>query len=269
MAVGKTANGGSIEWYRTFEPAQKLAKQTGKPMLIDFTASWCKPCQEMEASFWSQPEIVEVSRKFVCVSLNFDQRGPETARYKVDRIPAVAVTDSWGNLLASKFGFGPGTARSLTQILQAIPADFSPISEWNDILARDRDNSIALIKVGDFYREHGIMDLSTAFFKRALKTHDVAEDQKARESILITIGLNHLKSKNYDDARKIFETCLKEIPNGDQVDTAFLGIMTAQINKRKVKDAEKTLAQFRTSYPNSPVIQQAEQMLQQTGNPKD
>ncbi len=113
------------------------------------------------------------------------------------------------------------------------------------------------------------MDLSTIFFKRALKTKEVALDKQARENILISIGLNHLKTKDYDDARKIFETCLKEIPNGAQVDTAFLGIVTAQLNKGKIKDAEKTLEQFKASYPNSPVIQQAEQMLQQTANVKN
>jgi len=152
--------------------------------------------------------------------------------------------------------------------MQAIPPDFSAINEWNDILARDKNNSVALINVGEFYRAQGIMDVSNLFLKRALKTKEIELDAHARENILITIGLNSLKSKNYDEARKTFETCLKEIPNGEQVETAFLGIMTAHINKRKIKDAEKALEQFKAKYPGSSVIQQAEQMLQETANDK-
>jgi len=33
-----------INWYRNFEAAQKVAKETGKPLFIDFYASWCANC---------------------------------------------------------------------------------------------------------------------------------------------------------------------------------------------------------------------------------
>ncbi len=33
-----------ITWYRNFESAQKAAQQTGKPIFIDFYASWCANC---------------------------------------------------------------------------------------------------------------------------------------------------------------------------------------------------------------------------------
>ncbi len=35
---------GGINWYRNFAVAQKVAQQTGKPIFIDFYASWCANC---------------------------------------------------------------------------------------------------------------------------------------------------------------------------------------------------------------------------------
>jgi outer membrane protein assembly factor BamD (BamD/ComL family) len=85
---------------------------------------------------------------------------------------------------------------------------------------------------------------------------------------MIAIGLNHLKNKSFDEAIKIFGRCLKELPNGQQIDTTFLGLLTAHINRKKIKEAEASLAQFRVSHPASTVIQQAEQMLAASQNRK-
>ena len=37
-------NDAGIAWYRKFDVAQKVAQQTGKPIFIDFYASWCANC---------------------------------------------------------------------------------------------------------------------------------------------------------------------------------------------------------------------------------
>jgi thiol:disulfide interchange protein DsbD len=39
-----TENLAGITWYRNFADAQKVAQQTGKPLFIDFYASWCANC---------------------------------------------------------------------------------------------------------------------------------------------------------------------------------------------------------------------------------
>jgi len=268
-ALAATQPDTKIQWHKDFKKAQELAKSTGKPMLLDFVADWCKPCKEMERKFWPKAEIVELSKKFVCVSISFDDRGPEISRYRVDSIPAVIFTDPWGNLLAGRFGFGPHLVDPLTQIINKVPADFSSINEWNAVLAREKDNLLALTRVAGFYREHSIFDLSNSYFKRALKTKEIEADVKAREDLLIAIGINYLKAKDYDDARKTFESSLKEIPNGTQADTALLGILTAQLNKKKISEGEKTLAQLKTSYPSSPLIEKGEKLLQMAKNQKN
>jgi len=38
-----------IAWYRSYAAAQKLAQQTGKPVFIDFYASWCANCIAFKA----------------------------------------------------------------------------------------------------------------------------------------------------------------------------------------------------------------------------
>jgi thioredoxin:protein disulfide reductase len=45
MPIQKEAG---ISWYRSFEAAKKVAQQTGKPIFIDFYASWCANCTEFK-----------------------------------------------------------------------------------------------------------------------------------------------------------------------------------------------------------------------------
>lgn len=262
-ALAGAAQGNKIEWHKDFEAARAAAKRTGKPMLIDFTAEWCPPCKEMERSFWPKKEVVALADKFVWVSLNFDVRREERSRYQVDTIPAVIFTDPWGNLLTQKRGYGPTAAAALVEYMRAIPGDFTPVGEWAAALEKNRDSPAALARFGEFYGRHGVLDLSSDYYKRALKAKEPEADPKTRGEVVIALGINYLRMKDYDDARKTFESYLKETPDGPRADTAFLGIITAQINRKKLADAEKTFEQLKAAHPGSPLVAQAERLLQQ------
>jgi thiol-disulfide isomerase/thioredoxin len=266
-AFAATTN--KIEWHKDFKKAQQLAEKTGKPMLLDFVADWCKPCKEMEKDFWPQPLVVELTKHFVPISVDFDRGGPEISKYGVTSIPAVVVTDPWGNLVTRRHGYSPAIATLIIQTMQAVPTDFSPITEWNRLLEQDKGNLAALLGVGEFYQKHGILTLSNVYFKRALRSKEMATNVNSRGGLLITMGINFLKLMEYDEARKTFETYLKDFPKGDQGDTALLGILTAHLNKKKISDAEKTLSLLKANYPDSPKVRQGEQLFQQAGRLKN
>ncbi len=58
-----------------YEKALALSRQTGKPLLIDFTGWACVNCRKMEENVWTRPEVQELIEKdFILVSLYVDDR---------------------------------------------------------------------------------------------------------------------------------------------------------------------------------------------------
>jgi thiol:disulfide interchange protein len=48
-----------IKGYFDYDQAISCAKEQNKPVFIDFTGHGCVNCREMEASVWSDPEVLK------------------------------------------------------------------------------------------------------------------------------------------------------------------------------------------------------------------
>ena len=59
---------------KDYEEALKLAKEQGKPILIDFTGWACVNCRKMEENVWTKAEVQELMEKYILVSLYVDDK---------------------------------------------------------------------------------------------------------------------------------------------------------------------------------------------------
>lgn len=55
----------TIAWLPYADETLRQAAAEGKPVFIDFYADWCIPCQENDDKTFSDPEVAEMSRRFV------------------------------------------------------------------------------------------------------------------------------------------------------------------------------------------------------------
>lgn len=79
VALPPLPPGARIPWMSDYAAAQALARQEHKPMLVDFGASWCGACGELDRDTFSDLRVVSAARRFVPVRVDLspDKDTPE------------------------------------------------------------------------------------------------------------------------------------------------------------------------------------------------
>jgi thioredoxin 1 len=97
-----------VVWAADFDTAQRQAAETGRPMVLYFSAEWCTPCRIMRRQVWADREVESiVGAGFVAVTIDVKDTEAKAAafeRYPVGAWPTTVVTDAQGNVLAQAAG---------------------------------------------------------------------------------------------------------------------------------------------------------------------
>jgi thiol:disulfide interchange protein DsbD len=80
-----------IVWEKATQEALESASSSSKPVIIDFTASWCLPCKELDHFTFSDERAVALSEKFVTLKADFTKSGNEEAEAMKKRFNVVGV----------------------------------------------------------------------------------------------------------------------------------------------------------------------------------
>lgn len=114
----------SIAWADNYTSAQQQAADSGKPLILYFTADWCVPCRVMKRQVWADEQVAAaVNAQFIPVAIDVDdsEDAAVLARYNVVGSPVTIVTDPQGNVLQWRDG-GIGKAEFLELLRASNPS---------------------------------------------------------------------------------------------------------------------------------------------------
>ena len=95
--------------FNDYDLGMAYAKQTNKPVLIDFSGYGCVNCRKMEASVWTDPRVKQkLETEFVLITLMLDDKAklktPITITENGKEKRLRTVGEKWSYLQRSKFG---------------------------------------------------------------------------------------------------------------------------------------------------------------------
>jgi len=94
--------GPGVSWQPYSDEALELARKSNRPVIIDFSATWCTPCRELEDITFRDAAIVQQAQdNFVMVKVDLTTKGNPlyeklVAQYGIKGVPTVVFFDSQG-----------------------------------------------------------------------------------------------------------------------------------------------------------------------------
>lgn len=123
---------------KDYNEALQLSKQTGKPILIDFTGWACVNCRKMEENVWTKTEVKALMEKYILVSLYVDDKKilPLAQQFTFTTKDStikniITVGDKWSTFQTENFNINAQplyVAISSDEKLLSPPIGFTPSS---------------------------------------------------------------------------------------------------------------------------------------------
>jgi thioredoxin-related protein len=140
VVVGCTGHAVSVapDWGTDLDAAQKQARETGRPILVDFTGSdWCGWCIKLDREVFSQAAFKSyATNNLVLLMLDFPRTKPQTdavkklnaslaEKYGVEGFPTILLLDATGRELG-RTGYQPGGPDAYVAHLKDLLKDVKP-----------------------------------------------------------------------------------------------------------------------------------------------
>lgn len=110
----ETDDGSRVEWREWGADAFDEAEQTGKPVLLWLTATWCDDCHEMAAETFGEPRTAaNVNDGFVPIRVDVDRHPRVRERYNMGGFPSTVFLTPEGELLTGATYLGPDGFRGI------------------------------------------------------------------------------------------------------------------------------------------------------------
>lgn len=94
-------------WGADFEAALQEAARTNRPVLAAFYMAGCPYCAAMDRTVLSARAVQPALSDFIPVRISLDDRPDLADRYGVSGVPAFAILDSDGKVMAQTSGYQP------------------------------------------------------------------------------------------------------------------------------------------------------------------
>lgn len=138
VLAGTRADAAEIRWQTDLAAAEAISQQTGKPLLIHFTASWCHYCHKMSKTTYTDENVAAVvQQQFVPVKLDVDENSKLVNALRITGFPTAAIVSSDFKTVRKISGFHPAEdfQKRLAATLEALGI--------TQVAAVDRDAEVA------------------------------------------------------------------------------------------------------------------------------
>jgi thioredoxin-like negative regulator of GroEL len=99
---------GQLRFIDGFAAGYTKAIREQKPMLVFFTAEWCRYCHQMADDAFRNDQVINLSERFVCILIDADDEPNVCRQFQVESFPTIQFLSPRGEALNRVVGKQPG-----------------------------------------------------------------------------------------------------------------------------------------------------------------
>ncbi|GEM_PF-3469827 len=240
----------SMHWSYSLNEGMEKAGLENKPLLLYFYINGGEWCEQFERETFTKEAIQKLAAQFVPVKINAYAESGLSEQYGIAGTPTLLILDQQGTELSRLPGYvAPDRVQSYLE--EAVPAltDKGGKAElW--IKAQ------GLIDQGHYEEAIPVLE---SFLSGDLSRDLAGKEEWARFMLALAYG----KKENHVRARELFEQFIQKFPNSELMDKALYCLALAKLHLSYWDSARQTLTDLLAKYPQSPVVKQAQELLNQ------
>lgn len=95
----------TIGWATSYAEGMATAKAQNRPVLIKFSAEWCKWCERMDVEVFVDDPVIQALQGYTCIKVDVDKRPDVAMAYSVRSLPRVVVVNTHQEIVGDWLGY--------------------------------------------------------------------------------------------------------------------------------------------------------------------
>jgi len=215
------------------------AKETSRPLMIDFYADWCGWCKKLDEETYSDPLLATFMKNFVNMKINAELgEGPGLVKgYKISGYPYILFLDSDGEVIDWISGYLD--ADGFLARVEDIYAGKNTFRDFKRRYEADSSDLDAAVGYAGKLDQRGEETLSGSIYEAALV---IARKEKKPQAgtCLARLAEAALRDGDWERCKQLYEEQIGDYPQTDGIINAYL--ILVQIYAELERDLDKAVA---------------------------
>ena len=249
-------------WLKSLPAAQKKAQEDDQIIFVDMFADWCGWCHQLEQTVFPSETFQKATVNHVLLRLNTEDGSDGTRlaqQFQVNSLPtSVLLTPDMAVVGVIK-GFLPAEPMAKAILdLESKYADFQKRASNEKAIATNFQKRLDLALE---FRAH------FSYAESAKRLRKLTTENKVpatiRDQAYFELALTQFFDKKLDDSMKTIRQFASVQTKGDYYERSLMLASNVYVQQGNYLGAVNELKNFKTKFPNSPLISSVDMMLPQ------